>query len=194
MELLKAALDLKTGSVIADVGAGNGKLSVALATDIGPTGHLYATEIEPKLIAKITRRVEKAGLKNVTVLRSTSDGASLPAECCDAILMRGSYHHLTDPANFLAGLYRALRPGGIIAVIDFPPSLLLWPWTPKGIPANRGGHGVPEPIVEQELNQLGFEKVRVVEEWPRRWFMKDYCVVFRKPASGANAYQTAVGR
>jgi len=63
----------------------------------------------------------------------------LPAGCCDAILLRGVYHHLTEPTAALVSLRRALRPGGRLLVIDFAPVWWLAPWTPKGIPKDRGG-------------------------------------------------------
>jgi SAM-dependent methyltransferase len=91
--------------------------------------------------------------------------------------MRGVYHHLTDPAAMDASLLRALRPGGTLAVIDFAPRLLLAPWTPKGIPSDRGGHGIRHELTTAELEQAGFDAVRTFESWPGGC----YCVLFQKP-------------
>ena len=65
---------------------------------------------------------------------------------CD-LHARGAYHHLTDPKDIDASLYRALKPSGELAILDFRATWLLAPWTPRGIPANRGGHGVSLALV-----------------------------------------------
>lgn len=79
----------------------------------------------------------------------------LPAGCCDAILLRGVYHHLTEPTAALVSLRRALRPGGRLLVIDFAPVWWLAPWTPKGIPKDRGGHGNRPETVLREAEAVG---------------------------------------
>lgn len=70
----------------------------------------------------------------------------------------------------------ALRAGGTLAVIDFPPRWCLAPWTPEGIPADRGGHGIRPQLVMEELLQAGFAAVRTVQPWE----MATYCLVFQK--------------
>jgi SAM-dependent methyltransferase len=105
-------------------------------------GRVYATEIDPAKLKSLGARVREAGLEDVTVVEAGISETGLPEKCCDAIFMRSVYHHLTDPAAIDASLLRAPRPGGLLVVIDFPPTLWLWPWTPKGIPENRGGHGI----------------------------------------------------
>jgi SAM-dependent methyltransferase len=72
-------------------------------------------------------------------MQGSETGAELPSGSCDAIFMRGVYHHFTAPQQMNGSLFRALRPGGTLAVIDFPPRLLLWLCTPKGIPATPFG-------------------------------------------------------
>jgi hypothetical protein len=68
-------------------------------------------------------------------------------------------------------------------IVDFRPSLWLKLWTPKGIPANRGGHGIPEDILEDELARSGFQITQRYEHWGNSWFLSKYCVVFTKPAT-----------
>lgn len=178
---LESLLELKTGSTVAEIGAGDGAVSLAAAQRVGPGGRVFSTEIDPEAIDQIRRRVRAAGLENVTVVRATASDTGLPAGCCDAVFMIGVYHHFTDPLRTDASIFRALRPGGRLVIVDFRPSWLLKPWTPKGIPSNRGGHGIPEQILENEVTHSGFRIVHAYDHWGDSWFLSYFCVVFEKP-------------
>ena len=170
-------LGLKPGSRIGDVGAGKGDLTALLARRVGPGGRVFSAEIDAGRLRKLNRRKANGGWDNVDVLPARPDDCGLPSNSCDAAFMRGVYHHLTHPEAMDASLWRALRPGGTLAVIDFSPRILLSLCTPKGIPSNRGGHGIRYPLVTQELEQAGFETVRTLEDWPGGL----YCVLLQKP-------------
>jgi len=101
----------------------------------------------------------------------------LPDNCCDEIVLRRVYHHFTAPQEMDASLLRSLKPGGELAVIDFPPRKWLSESDPvPGVPANRGGHGIPQKILIEEVNAAGFNVDKIVNDWPG----DDYCVLFRK--------------
>jgi SAM-dependent methyltransferase len=168
---LRHVLALKPGMSVADVGAGNGELTVALAAEVGSSGRVYSTDIDPESLEQVRTSVAAARLANVTLVQSQADDTRLPANCCDAIVLRRVYHHLTDPAAINASLWRALRPGGVLAVIDFPP-LLSWPW-----PLN---HGVAARRVTDEAVASGFQLMQVIEDWPGRGPLASYCAVFSK--------------
>jgi ubiquinone/menaquinone biosynthesis C-methylase UbiE len=174
-ERIAEVLQIAPGAAVADVGAGAGDFTVALARRVGPEGAIYATEISPAQLRAIRRAVAHAGLAQVTVVEATADDTGLPDACCDAILMRRVYHHLTAPEPTTASLWRALRPGGLLAVIDFEPSQ--GSEAPAGVPADRGGHGVPQRLVASELEAAGFEVLRTEERWSGR----DYLVLARRP-------------
>jgi SAM-dependent methyltransferase len=182
MPRLRHELALKPGMSVADVGAGGGELTVALASEVGPGGQVFSTDIDTQALEQIRALVAAAALQNVTVVQAHARDTGLPTHCCDAVVLRRVYHHLSDPLATNGDLLRVLRPGGVLAVIDFPPMLSwLWPWVPKGVPQNRGGHGVAVHLVVEELTASGFELVQIVEDWPGRWPLASYCVVFRKP-------------
>ncbi|MGZ4832524.1 MAG: class I SAM-dependent methyltransferase [Terriglobales bacterium] len=176
-ERLWELLALKPGSRVGDVGAGTGDITALIAARIGPAGRIYAIETDPVKLRKLERRKQKAGWNQVEVIAATPNTCNIPENSCDAVYMRGVYHHLTDPAAMDVSLLRALRPGGTLAVIDFAPRLLLAPWTPKGIPSNRGGHGIRRELTTAELERAGFDAVRAFETWPGGC----YCVLFQKP-------------
>lgn len=185
LDRLGSTLGLRSGMVVADVGAGDGEYTLWVARAVRPGGRVYSTEIDPAKLKSLEARVRESGLEDVTVVEAGISETGLPEKCCDAIFMRGVYHHLTDPAAIDASLWRALRDGGLLAVIDFPPTLWLWPWTPKGIPENRGGHGIASRLVVEELTAQGFELVRVINDWPAGWLIAHYCALFRRPLSDA---------
>ena len=89
------------------------------------------------------------------------------------------YHHLTAPVEMDASLMRSLKSGGRLAVIDFPPRQSLSQSDPvKGVPQNRGGHGIPKKILVDELTSAGFIVEKTIDDWPDN----DYLVMFVKPA------------
>ncbi|HEY6267645.1 MAG TPA: methyltransferase domain-containing protein [Candidatus Acidoferrum sp.] len=164
----------KAGTVVADIGAGDGAYAFAAVERVGRQGKVYATEIDAKKLAELREEVAKRKLGNVVVVESKEAETNLPAGCCDAIYLRRVYHHLTKPAEFDAGLVRSLKSGGRLAIIDFPARAGLDPV--EGVPSNRGGHGIPEKVVIEELKAAGLQVEKIVEDWPEG----SYCVVFVK--------------
>lgn len=171
---LAALMEWKTGTIVADIGAGDGRWAFAAVEHVGAAGKVYATEIDAKKLAELKTEVAKRKLQNVVVVESKEADTNLPAACCDAIFLRRVYHHLTKPVEFDANLVRSLRPGGRLAIIEFPPRAGLDPV--EGVPSNRGGHGIPQKVVIEELTAAGLQVVKVVNDWPD----DDYCVLFVK--------------
>jgi ubiquinone/menaquinone biosynthesis C-methylase UbiE len=171
---LAALMEWKPGTIVADIGAGNGRYTFAAAQHVGDSGKVFATEIDKKELAKLRAEVKRRNLRNVVVEESKEADTSLPRECCDAIFLRRVYHHLTKPTEFDGALVRSLKPGGRLAIIDFPPRPGLDPV--EGVPGNRGGHGIPQKIVIEELTAVGLQVEKVVDDWPD----DSYCVLFVK--------------
>jgi ubiquinone/menaquinone biosynthesis C-methylase UbiE len=171
---LAALMQWKPGTIAADIGAGDGLYTFAAVQHVGAAGKVYATEIDTKKLEELKTEVAKRKLQNVVVVESKEADTNLPAACCDAIFLRRVYHHLTKPVEFDANLVRSLKPGGRLAIIDFPPRAGLDPV--EGVPANRGGHGIPQKIVIEELTAAGLQVEKVVNDWPEN----DYCVLFVK--------------
>jgi len=168
---LRQALTLKAGMVVADVGAGKGELTLALAGEVGPSGRVFSTEIDPARLARLRETVARGRLGHVTVVEARSHDTGLPPGCCDAIVLRRVYHHLTDPARTNAGLLQSLRPGGLLAVIDLPP-----PFS-----GHRGSLGISAQVVVDEVTRSGFELLQLIDDWPGRGPFASYCAIFRKP-------------
>lgn len=169
---LVEVLRIDAGSVVADVGAGDGKWAVALAPHVGPSGRVYATEVDLNDVKKIRSRVEREGVINVTVVEGTQEDIGVPDGCCDAILLRRVYHHFHDPRVMQQELLDALRGDGRLLVIDFD-TRRRW-GRPDGIPESRDGHGISKEMLVAEMEGAGFELVDEME-----WDNRDYALVFQ---------------
>jgi predicted methyltransferase len=175
---LAKLLDWHAGSVVAEIGAGEGELTLLAAERVGPSGTVYTTELDAEKLKHLEELAAKG--QNIRALRAGATDTNLPQGCCDSIFMRLVYHHLTKPAEIDASLFRALKPGGRLAVMDEEPSE--GSSVPKGVPKNRVGHGIPQKILISELVAEGFQVESVDTDWPGRSFSSQlYCVVFHKP-------------
>jgi ubiquinone/menaquinone biosynthesis C-methylase UbiE len=171
-------LELKPGMTVADVGAGFGAWTMRLSKFIGPNGRVYATDIGAPQLAALRDAVRREKLTNVTVVEGAPSSTNLPAGCCDAMLIRDVYHHITQPADIARSVAASLKAGGRLAVIDFPPR----PDTevPAGVPANRLGHGVPIEVVRGEMT-TALSHVKTIPDWSAKSQPADlYLLLFRK--------------
>ena len=115
------ALGVADASVVADVGAGSGWFTVRLARRVGPNGLVYAQDVQPEMLAAITRRVQREGLRNVRPVLGRGSDPQLPAGALDGILLVGVVHEIDDRVELFANLARSLKPGGRLGVVDFRP-------------------------------------------------------------------------
>jgi ubiquinone/menaquinone biosynthesis C-methylase UbiE len=171
---LATLMEWKQGTVVADIGAGDGSYAFAAVEHVGETGKVFATEIDAEKLKSLRAEIQKRNLQNVTVVESGEAETNLPASCCDAIFLRRVYHHLTKPVEFDASLLRSLKPGGELAIIDFPPHPEYG--KVKGVPKDREDHGIQQKILIEELAKSGFQVEKIVDDWPTM----DYCVLFVK--------------
>lgn len=172
-------LELEPGMTVADLGAGFGAWTMRLSHVLGPEGRVYATEVGAAQLDALRQMVERERLTNVVVVEGAESSTNLPPSCCDAILIRDVYHHLTNADAIVRSVFAALKPGGRVAVVDFPPR----PNTeiPPGVHASRQGHGVPPEVVERELG-AALSHVRTIPQWsPDSQPQSLYLVLFRKP-------------
>jgi tRNA A58 N-methylase Trm61 len=169
-------LQVRPGMTLAEIGAGSGELTVALAQAVGTNGRVYSNEISDSRRVAIRAAVAHARLDNVTVVQGGATDANLPDACCDGIFMRDVYHHFAEPGPMNRSVWRSLKPGGRLVIIDFPPR--------RGREATSTAdrdegtsHGVSAASIERELREAGFEIVTTDDRSSERWFM----VVGRKP-------------
>lgn len=171
-DAIAALMQLEPGQVVADIGAGAGLVSLEMGRRLGPEGQVLATEIDPNLVGEIRAQAAYEGLKNVSPILSDQSFAGLPAVCCDAILLRFVYHEFTEPEVMNAEMLRALKPGGLVAVIDDAAQ-------GDSLANGRGNHTIlPETLI-QEMVGSGFELLKRENKWDGR--ERRFAVLLRSP-------------
>ncbi|MCR9199679.1 MAG: methyltransferase domain-containing protein [Planctomycetaceae bacterium] len=111
--------DIQPGMRVADVGAGTGFYSRLFASATGPDGWVYAVDLSPKFAAHINEQAQSGGVDNLTTVLCTERSICLPPESVDRAFICDTYHHFEYPQQTLASIHRALKPGGVLIVIDF---------------------------------------------------------------------------
>jgi predicted methyltransferase len=183
-ERVALLLGLAPGMTIAEIGVGDGDFAFDFARRVGAGGRVFATEIETEKRDAIAAEARERGLANVEVLEAQIESTGLPAGCCSAVFMRHVYHHLTEPAAINRDLLRALEPGALLVVVDFPPTWYLVPFAPAGVGEERSDHGIEPDAALRELESAGFERVGVIRDFETHWFGPMACrVVLRKPST-----------
>ena len=162
-----AALDIRPGQVVADVGAGSGYYTVRLAERVGPTGRVFAADIQPEMLDLLRARVKRARLDQVELVRSTETDPGLPEGVCDLVLMVDVYHELARPQEVLRKLRGSLKPDGRLVLIEFRKES---PWVPI-----REEHKMSVKEARMELEAEGFRFDRVIDVLP--W---QHILVFRR--------------
>jgi len=107
------------GQAIADVGAGTGLFTRLLAARVGPQGRVYAVDIAREFVDGNLASARAARLNNVIGVVSTQADTRLDESSVDVAFVCDAYHHFEDPKAMLASIRRALRPGGMLVVVDF---------------------------------------------------------------------------
>jgi predicted methyltransferase len=147
-------LGIRRGTVVADVGAGEGYFTFHLAARVASAGKVYAEDIRDDRLAKIRSRADKEKLTQIEAIHGETDDPRLPAERLDVVLISNAYHEMRDYDKMLQAIFHALKPGGLLAIIDAPAK----PGEPRGSYYDR--HRIPEQYVRQDAARNGFSFLR----------------------------------
>lgn len=118
-EKVIAALRIRPGEYVADLGAGGGYFTFKLATAVGPAGRVYAVDIDREMTDLIAQKAKNEGVKNIETIQARSDEALLPKSAIDLIFTSNTYHHIDNRIVYFSKLRDSLKPDGRIAIIDF---------------------------------------------------------------------------
>jgi ubiquinone/menaquinone biosynthesis C-methylase UbiE len=166
-EKVVAALDLKHGQTVADLGAGTGYFVPHLAKAVGENGVVFAVEVEPNLVAYLRERAEKDSLPQVVPVLTSTGTPRLPRGRVDLVLIVDTFHHLDYRSEYLRKLADTLSPLGRLVVID---------WRKKPLPEGPSpDHKITREQVVEEVTAAGFDLLESPDFLPYQYFL-----IFRK--------------
>jgi SAM-dependent methyltransferase len=166
-DLLIAALELKPGMTVGDIGAGTGYLSRRMSAAVSPGGHVVAEDVQPEMIHMLERLRAQANLANIEPRLGTEDDVKLPEDSLDVAVMVDVYHELAYPREVLASIVRAMKVGGRLVFVEYRAEDARVPIKPL--------HKMSEAQVRREAEVLPLAWVRTVETLP--W---QHVIVFRR--------------
>ena len=160
-------LSIKHGMVVADVGAGTGYMSLRMAHRVGPTGKVYANDIQQKMLDKLQANSEREKLTNVETVLGTDTDPKLPAGQMDLVLLVDVYHEFSHPQAMLDHIRQSLKPDGRLVLLEYRKE------DPK-IPI-RFEHKMSVAEAKTEIEAEGYRLDEVIEKLPRQ-----HILIFRK--------------
>ena len=166
-DLLVKNMELKPTDVVADIGAGSGYFTFRMAKEL-TTGKAYAVDISTEMLSIVKARIGKRKVKNVIPVHSTITDIKLQENSVDCILIVDAYHEFSHPWEMARSIYKALKPGGRLVLIEYRLE------DPK-VPIKRL-HKMTQAQAKKEMAAAGLEWVETRDMLPRQHFM-----VYRKP-------------
>jgi arsenite methyltransferase len=146
-EKVIGALQIRPGEKIADLGAGGGYFTFKLAAAAGPTGKVYAVDVDHEMVELINNQAQKDSVKNVETILAKIDDPLLPKDGVDLIFTSNTYHHFDDRIAYFSKLRKYLTPSGRLAIIDFDRRA----WF-EGLLR----HYTPSEFIKREMEQSGY--------------------------------------
>ena len=152
-------LSIAKGAIVADIGAGTGYMSIRLAAAVGPSGRVFANDLQPEMIDMLRKRLAAQRIANVIPVQGAVDDPKLP-EPVDLALMVDVYHELSHPQTMLQRLRRSLKPGGRLVLLEYRKEDPTIPIRPE--------HKMSVAEVKMEIEAEGFALSNVDESLPRQ--------------------------
>jgi len=160
-ERVMQSLAIKPGERVADLGSGGGYFTFRLSQAVGPTGKVYAVDVDKDMLEDLAGRAKKDGYGNIEKVLAKYDDPSLP-EPVDVIFTSNVYHHIEARTKYFADAARYLRPGGRVAIVDF---------NGKHWSATFVGHTTPVELIKKEMEEAGYRLESEVDFLDRQSFL-----------------------
>jgi predicted methyltransferase len=153
-------LKIAKGATVADIGAGSGFITERLAARVGPTGKVYANDVQPQMLRMLAARLVKKKITNVTLIQGELDDPKLPPGEMDLEIMVDVYHEFSQPQQMLRRLREALKPGGRMVLLEYRKEDPTVPIRPE--------HKMTIAEAKMEVEAEGFTLSKVDESLPRQ--------------------------
>jgi len=153
-------LKIPKGASVADIGAGSGFITERLSARVGPTGRVFANDLQPQMLQILGRRLAQRNITNVTLVQGTIDDPKLDPASVDLEIMVDVYHELSQPQAMLRRLRAALKPGGRLVLLEYRKE-------DPTIPI-KFEHKMSVAEAKMELEAEGFTLAKVEEALPRQ--------------------------
>jgi ubiquinone/menaquinone biosynthesis C-methylase UbiE len=153
-------LKIAKGASVADIGAGSGYITEKLAARVGPSGRVFANDVQPQMLEILSRRLAARRITNVTLVQGTVDDPKLAPASVDLELMVDVYHELSQPQSMLQHLREALKPGGRLVLLEYRKEDPTIPIKPE--------HKMSVAEAKLEIEAEGFTLSKVDEALPRQ--------------------------
>lgn len=153
-------IGIAPGQVVADVGTGTGYLALRLAARVGTGGHVYANDIQPKMLEAVQKRLAANHVTNVTTILGTPDDPKLPVGTIDVAVLLDVYHEFAEPQQMLHHLRESLKPNGRLVLIEYRKEDRRIPIQPA--------HKMSVADAKLEVEAEGFTLSEVNEDLPRQ--------------------------
>jgi arsenite methyltransferase len=156
-----AALDVRPGMVLGDLGPGYGHFTLRLARAVEPNGVVYALDASRSTLDELAEAAAEREIATLRPVPVARDRLEIP-EPVDLLFVSATYHHLPAPATYFAGARRFLRPGARVAILESRREGLLAPW--------HGPHATPPRQVQREMADAGYRLVETRDVVSGYWF------------------------
>lgn len=159
-DLALSILQIPKGATVADIGAGSGYMTLKMAQRVGPTGRVFANDLQPQMLEILGRRLADRRITNVTLVQGTVDDPKLPPASVDLELLVDVYHEFSQPQAMLRRLREALKPDGRLVLLEYRKEDPAIPIRPE--------HKMSVAEAKLEVEHEGFTLSKVDEALPRQ--------------------------
>ncbi len=163
------AIGIAKGAVVADIGAGVGYFTEKLARRVGPSGKVYANDIQPGMLAQLRKNMAAAGITNFEAVLGGEDDPHLPQASIDLALLVDVYHEFSKPREMLRHIRESLKPGGRLVLLEYRQEDPKVPIRPE--------HKMSVKGVRAEIEPEGYRFEKTIESLPEQ-----HIIIFTNPA------------
>ena len=180
VDVIFEAAGIYKGSYVADIGCHEGYLSIHLANQVGTDGLVFAVDVRQDRLESLQEHLDDRELENVNVILGDYDNPKLPENTLDVVVIMDTYHEMTDYKDILNHVYKALKPGGRLLILEKLKDRV----KNASRNAQTDAHTIAPKYVRRELKAADFEIVdqrNNLGDWENDETKPMWLIVAKKP-------------